>query len=122
MDACRFYKRRFRLDDGVLWHRLDSFYGYPAFAVEAGLFEKRRRVREATGVLPNFATFVAEHGVRPLLAPYVEGELRLLEAECGPVWARGDDPDAHYFKVYIKEQADFECLQANSAILEWPDT
>jgi hypothetical protein len=121
MDNFNFYKRRFRLEDGELWHRIDGFYGYPAFAVEAGLYEKRRRVREVTGVLPDFATFVAEHGVLPLLTPYVEGEVKLIKAERGPVWARGDDPDAHYFKVYIKEGADYERLKTRTVDLDWLD-
>jgi hypothetical protein len=39
MDTFKIYRRRFRLEDGEPWHRFDGFYGYPAFAVEAVLFD-----------------------------------------------------------------------------------
>lgn len=114
MDTFKIYKRRFRLEDGELWHRIDGFYDYTAFAACSGLGDERRQVHEKTGVMPDFALFVAERGVRPLIAPHVRGEVRLCKANCGRISAR-------YFKIYIKERADFHQLQANLTAIEWPD-
>ena len=114
MDIFKIYKRRFRLEDGELWYRIDGFYDYTAFAARSGLSEERRQVHERTGVMPDFATFVAERGVRPLLAPHVRGEVRLCKANCGRISTR-------YFKGYIKERDDFLRLQTNMTAFEWPE-